>query len=120
MSTKTTATAAPLPPDERELRERAQKLGLYGLIAKWDELGGEDWVRELLDAEDEERARRSLERRRRNAKLQRFRSLADFEWGWPDAIDRETIEDLVNLRFLASSTRRPTFSSWAPTASARP
>lgn len=100
MSSNTKATAAPLPPDERELRERAQKLGLYGLIAKWSELGGEDWISELLDAEEEERARRSLERRRRNAKLQRFRSLADFEWGWPKSIDRETIEDIVKLGFL--------------------
>lgn len=100
MSNRTTAAPAPLPPDERDLRERAQKLGLYGLLAKWDEFGGEDWVCHLLDAEDEERARRSLERRRRNARLQRFRSLADFEWGWPDAVDREAIEDLVNLRFL--------------------
>lgn len=99
-TTITSAPGAPLPPDERALRDRAQKLGLYGLLANWEGFGGEDWVRSLLDAEEEERSRRSLERRRRNAKLRRFRTLADFDWSWPASIDRETVEDLVRLRFL--------------------
>jgi hypothetical protein len=32
-------------------QERAAKLGLYGLLARWDELGEEPWVERLLEVE---------------------------------------------------------------------
>ena len=94
------ATAPPLSPDERDLQERCRRLGLYGLLTRWDEFGSEDWIDQLLDVEEGERARRSLERRRRNAKLGLFRSLADFNWGWPESIDRGQVEEIMKLRFM--------------------
>jgi len=84
-------------------RERAAKLGLYGLLARWDELGEEPWVGHLLEVEEGERACRSLQRRLRNAKIRPFKPLADFDWAWPTKIDREAILDLFRFDFLGES-----------------
>lgn len=88
------------PPTEAELRERARRLGLWGLLANWDALSKQAWVREYLGVEEDERSRRSLERRIRGARLGAFKSIADFDWQWPKLIDREQIEDLLQLSFL--------------------
>jgi len=86
-----------------ELREQARRLGFWGLLTNWDILGREAWVRDLLDAEDDERQRRSYERRKRAAKLGSFKALADFDWQWPREIDQELIEDLMQLGFMAEA-----------------
>ena len=88
---------------DEALREQARRLGFWGLLANWETMGREPWVRELLGSEDEERQRRSLERRLRNAKLGRFKPMADFDWTWPKAIDRDLIEDVMQLGFLEES-----------------
>ena len=44
-------------------QDRAGRLRLHGLIAHWEEAAPADWVGHLLDWEETERARRSLERR---------------------------------------------------------
>ncbi len=85
----------------RELRERARRLGLVGLVLGWDQLGGEPWISRLLDVEEQERARRSLERRLTNARIGRFKPIADFDWKWPREIPRQTIEELLALDFVA-------------------
>lgn len=87
-----------IPPDD--LRERLLRLGLHGLLADFDEIAKAPWLPDLLDREERERSRRSLERRLLNAKLGRFKPLADFDWSWPKKIDRDQIEDLFSLRFL--------------------
>jgi DNA replication protein DnaC len=84
-----------------ELRERAHALGLHGLLLHWDEVQHADWLPGLVEWEEAERARRSLERRTTNARLGRFKSLADFEWGWPDRIDRDLIQVLMQGRFVS-------------------
>lgn len=85
---------------EADLRERARRLGLWGLLANWDAMSKQSWVREYLGAEEDERARRSLERRIRAARLGAFKSIADFDWQWPKVVDREQIEDLLQLGFV--------------------
>ena len=50
---------------------------------------------EILDA-----ARRSLERRLAQARLRRFKPMADFEWSWPKRIDRPLIERAFTLDFI--------------------
>ena len=59
------------------LMARAKALKLYGLLAHWEEVAGEPWIEPLIQWEEQERARRSLERRLGNAKLGRFRPLAE-------------------------------------------
>jgi DNA replication protein DnaC len=88
---------------EADLRERARRLGLWGLLANWDAMSKQAWVREYLGLEEDERARRSLERRIRAARLGAFKSIADFDWQWPKAVDREQIEDLLQLGFLGDT-----------------
>ena len=36
----------------------------------------------------------------RNARIGRFKTMEDFDWGWPKKIDREGIEDILKLNFL--------------------
>src|SRR6516164_3541639 len=47
------------------LRGRAEALHLNGLLAHWAHVAKESWVETLIDWEEQERARRSLERRLR-------------------------------------------------------
>ena len=79
------------------LKARAKALKLYGLLAHWDEIAGAAWLEPLIDWEEQERARRGLERRLANARIGRFKPLADFDWNWPTKIDRELIERAFTL-----------------------
>jgi DNA replication protein DnaC len=54
----------------------------------------------IVEAEQRERARRSLERRLGRSKLGGFKSLAEFDWAWPTQIDREAVESAARLEFL--------------------
>ena len=57
-------------------------------------------LEELVRAEAQDRARRSLERRLSRARLGRFKPMADFEWDWPKTLDREAVERVLALGFL--------------------
>src|SRR6266702_7971788 len=57
-------------------------------------------LEEIARSETEDLARRSLERRLAQARLGRFKPLADFEWNWPKKIDRPLIERAFTLDFL--------------------
>jgi DNA replication protein DnaC len=83
-----------------DLRDRATALGLHGLVLHIDEVRDAEWPPWLVEVEEVERARRSLERRIRNAKLGRFKALADFDWEWPKHIDRKLVDELFRLRFI--------------------
>ena len=89
--------------DRDALRERAEGLGLYGLCARWAEVGAEPWVARLVELEEEERRRRSLERRLAAAKIGAVRPMADFDWKHPKKIPRDRIEELFELRFLGAT-----------------
>lgn len=82
------------------LRQRALRLRLWGLASRWNEVGHQPWVATLIDWEEEERRRRSLEYRIKQAKLDEFKPMADFDWSWPTKIDRGLVEDLFEFQFL--------------------
>lgn len=82
---------------------RAKALGLHGLVAHWEEFAGAPWLGRLLELEEAERARRSLERRIGDARLGRFKPMADFDWSWPSKIDRQLVDELFGLGFLADA-----------------
>lgn len=86
------------------LRRRAEALHLHGLLAHWPELTECAWVEPLLNWEESERARRSLERRLADARIGRFKPLADFDWDWPAPCDRAAIRELMGLDFLKTAT----------------
>ena len=82
------------------LIDRARALRLHGLVAHSEDAGGRDWPAELIAWEEEERRSRSLKRRLAEARLGRFKPLADFDWDWPRRCDRMAVEDLMGLDFL--------------------
>jgi DNA replication protein DnaC len=82
------------------LQARAKALQLNGLLIHWQEAAKGGWVPALLDWEEQERARRSLERRLAEAHIGRFKPLSNFDWAWPTSCDRPAIEALMSLEFL--------------------
>jgi DNA replication protein DnaC len=86
------------------LRNRAKALQLHGLLAHWDEVAGAPWLAALIDWEEQERTRRSLERRLQDAHIGRFKALCDFDWNWPKVCDRAAVEALMTLDFLKDAS----------------
>lgn len=92
-----------------DLRTALKALGLHALAEGWSDLV--DFVtrqrmtpvqilEHLVTTETEARGRRSLERRSQRAQLGRFKPIADFDWTWPRALDRELVESALRLEFL--------------------
>jgi len=84
-----------------ELQKRLRALNLLGLAARVDEVRGEPWLLRAIEIEEEERQHRGLDRRMKNSRLGRFKPIADYDWSWPKSVDREAIEALFTLRFVA-------------------
>ncbi len=57
-------------------------------------------IEQLARQENTERERRSLAWRLRDSKIGNFKLMADFDWGWPNKIDRSTIERLITADFV--------------------
>ena len=57
----------------------------------------------LAELEQQERARRSLERRLLRSRVGRFLPMSDFDWNWPKRVDRPAIEAALHLDFLADA-----------------
>lgn len=85
------------------LLQRAKALKLVGLIAHWEEVHKNAWVTQLLDWEEDERSQCSLATRLKLSRVGRFKPLADFDWNWPKKIDRQAIEESMNLPFLSEA-----------------
>jgi DNA replication protein DnaC len=95
-----------------ELDERLRKLGLRAtaeslsdLIARAtkDRFGAAQLLEHVADLEEQERARRSMDRRLSRSRLGRFKPMADFDWNWPTSIERDRIESALRLDFLADA-----------------
>jgi hypothetical protein len=52
-------------------RERLESLGLHAMADQYDQIAEAEWLPWLLEQEETERQRRSLERRRKMARLGR-------------------------------------------------
>lgn len=86
------------------LKPRLLALGFRGLAAHFMHVRDQPWLQTVVDYEEAERSRRSLERRQRDARVGQFKLMADFDWDWPRQIDREAIEDSMSMRFIAEGT----------------
>ena len=98
---------APIDTLPREaIKQQALALKLHGLIANWDILSESDLpiIQRLIAWEDLERKRRGLERRLGAAHIGRFKSLADFDWHWPQQCDRAAVSDLMTLGFIGETS----------------
>ncbi len=100
------------PNPNNDLAAQLKHLGLLLTAESLDDLmaraATQRWSpRQLLEqiacSETEDLARRSLERRLAQARLGRFKPMADFEWHWPKKIDRPLIERVLTLDFLTEA-----------------
>lgn len=89
----------------RQLGLRATAAGLSDFVARAtkDRASVTQILEGIADIEDKDRARRSLDRRLARSRLGRFKPMADFDWGWPSKIDRDRIEGVLRLDFLAEA-----------------
>jgi DNA replication protein DnaC len=87
-------------------------LGLHHTAAHWDDLvplattrrwSPTQLLEPLVTEEQQERARRSLERRLLRSRLGRFTPMDAFDWAWPKRLDRPAIEAALRLDFLAEA-----------------
>jgi hypothetical protein len=92
-----------LPPSLEDLRERLQRLGLYGLLANAESVINEPWLPKLLAIEEAERTRRSFKRRLDDARIGVFKPIADFDWQWPTQCDRPLLEEILSLAFVGEA-----------------
>ena len=84
-------------------KQRVANLRLHGILAHWSQLATTDWLPQLVTWEEEERTRRSLEKRIKDARIGHFKPLADYDWTWPKRCDRAAIESLMSLEFIANA-----------------
>jgi DNA replication protein DnaC len=85
------------------LRATAEQLSDVVARATKDRWGPAQILEHISDVEEQDRARRSLERRLSRSRLGRFRPMADFDWGWPSRIDRDRVEAAIRLEFLGET-----------------
>ena len=63
-------------------------------------LGPREIIAEIARIEAMDRQERTTARRLKDAKIGRFKPLADYDWAWPKQIDREAIDRIAALDFL--------------------
>ncbi len=94
------------------LADGLRAIGLVHTAAELDDLvalatkrrwSATQLLEHIVEAEQRERAKRSLERRVGRSKLGGFKPMTDFDWAWPTRIDREAVEAAVRLDFLDSA-----------------
>jgi DNA replication protein DnaC len=94
---------------ERDLRTVLLALGLTATADGLDDLialatkkrfGPRELFEHVAAIEEKDRAKRGLDRRIKRSRLERFKPMADFDWGWPKKIDRPLVESVLRLDFL--------------------
>ena len=94
------------------LAEALRAIGLTHTASELDDLvalatkrrwGPTQLLEHVADAEQRERAQRSLDRRLGQSKLGTFKPIADFDWAWPTRIDRPVVEAAIRLDFLGEA-----------------
>jgi DNA replication protein DnaC len=93
------------------LSDALKGLGLHHTAAHLDDLVAQATKRRwsptqllehLVEVEQQERARRSLERRLLRGRIGRFTPMDAFDWAWPSRIDRAAVEAALHLDFLTA------------------
>jgi DNA replication protein DnaC len=99
-----------LDPIPTTLSDHLRQLGLVHTATELNDLVAratqKRWspvvlLEHLATTELDARLRHRVERRLRDARLGRFKPMADWEWDWPKQIHRPTVERVFTLDFLA-------------------
>ena len=100
-----------LDPIPTTLTDHLRQLGLVHTATELNDLVAratqKRWspvvlLEHLAKAELDARLRHRVERRLRDARLGRFKPMADWEWDWPKSIHRPTVERVMSLDFLTT------------------
>lgn len=62
--------------------------------------GSRELLEHIAAQEQRDKARRSVEHRLERSHIGRFKSMADFDWSWPQRVDRTAVEAALSLDFL--------------------
>ena len=89
--------------DQIGLRHTAANLADVVALVTKKRLSPVQFLEHVVETEQKDRARRSLERRFNRSRLGRFKPIADYDWNWPKKIDREIVESALRLDFLADA-----------------
>jgi DNA replication protein DnaC len=81
----------------------ADHLGDFVAEATRHRWGPAETVEAIAHRENNDRARRGIERRLGDAHIGRFKPMADFDWAWPTAIERDRVERLLQLDFIGAA-----------------
>lgn len=80
------------------LRENYDKLAAQAAAKQMSHV---DYLAELVEGELHRREQRSVQRRVRAARLPVLKSLDSFDWSWPKKINRQQVQNLFRLAFVA-------------------
>jgi hypothetical protein len=95
-----------------DLAQRLCDLGLRATGAELDDLVAratkERWspvqlLEHMVDLDERDHAKRSLDRRFTDSHIGRFKPMADFDWAWPTKIDRDMVERALDVGFIAEA-----------------
>lgn len=95
-----------------DLAQRLRDLGLRATSETLDDLvalatrerwGPAQLLEHIVDLDEKDRVRRSLERRFSDSHLGRFKPMLEFDWGWPTKIDRALVERALSGDYLTDA-----------------
>jgi DNA replication protein DnaC len=91
-----------LVEDLNELRLHYTAANLDDVISqsRSAEHTSEQLLERIVELELAERSRRSTERRLREAKIGNYKPMDEFDWKWPQSIDRDAIEEALRCDFI--------------------
>jgi DNA replication protein DnaC len=93
-----------------DLSAQLSRIGLRATAASLDDfiaratrgrLSPRTMLEQIARAETADRAHRNQQRLLSQARIGRFKPMADFDWDWPKKIDRELIERALGLDFIS-------------------
>ena len=92
-----------------DLAQRLRDLGLRATGAELDDLVAratkERWspvqlLEHVVDLDEKDHVKRSLDRRFAESHIGRFKPMADFDWAWPTKIDRAMVTRALDVDFI--------------------
>jgi len=95
-----------------DLAQRLRDLGLRATSEQLDDLVAlatkERWspvqlLEHVVDLDEKDQVKRSLDRRFTDSHIGRFKPMADFDWSWPTKIDREMVDRALTVGFVAEA-----------------
>jgi DNA replication protein DnaC len=101
------------PSDQTQLDVQLQRLHLQYIQSNYQTLAHKaaeqqrsylDYLAQLVEGEFITREMLSIERRIKNARFPVRKTLDDFQWSWPKKINRQQVQNLFRLDFIATCT----------------